>query len=136
MDKKEAYEAARAALLSYNSDIKSDDVTVRAFYLNWDEEFEGWTATIIFVLEDIRKAEDMDFVDTHCSQSGAALEEICAFTYCTFRSEQQYIDEFSSHSWVAELIREDYTQHRHQWLGNPSLSEIADDIKKLKINRL
>lgn len=29
----------------------------------------------------------------------------------------------------------DYTKERQQWLGNPSLSEIADGIKAMKKNR-
>lgn len=29
----------------------------------------------------------------------------------------------------------DYTKERHQWLGNPSLNEIADGIKAMKKNR-
>lgn len=28
----------------------------------------------------------------------------------------------------------DYTKERHQWLGNPSLSEIEADIKAMKRN--
>lgn len=34
-----------------------------------------------------------------------------------------------------ELGWGDYTQDRHQWLGNPSLSEIVGDIKSLSVNR-
>ena len=29
----------------------------------------------------------------------------------------------------------DYTKEREQWLGNPSLSEIADGIKTMRKNR-
>lgn len=29
----------------------------------------------------------------------------------------------------------DYTKERHQWLGNPGLSEIANGIKAMKKNR-
>lgn len=104
MDKKEALAAVKSALVQYNDEIKSDDVTVRAFYLKWDDEFENWVATTIFVLDDIRRAEDMNFIDKYCSASGNALEGICAFTHCTFRSEEQYSEEFSSQSWVSELM--------------------------------
>jgi len=26
----------------------------------------------------------------------------------------------------------DYSQDRHQWLGNPDLNQIADEVKKMK----
>jgi len=104
MDKKEALQAVKTALIRYNDEIKLDAVNVRAFYLKWDDEFDNWVVTTIFVLDDISRAEDMDFVDAYCSRSGAALEEICAFTYCTFRSEEQYIEEFSNKSWIYELM--------------------------------
>lgn len=104
MDKKEALAAVQSALAQYNNKIKCDDVVVRAFYLKWDYEFENWVATAIFVLDDIQRAENMDFVDEYCSAAGAALDKICAFTYCTFRSEDQYDEEFSSRPWVSELM--------------------------------
>lgn len=104
MNKNEALEAAKSALLHYNDQIKSDDIAVRAFHLKWDDEFDNWVATTIFVLKDIERAEDMSFIDKYCSASGKALEGICVFTYCNFRSEDQYIEEFSNLSWVSELM--------------------------------
>jgi len=46
----------------------------------------------------------MSFVDKYCSASGDALSEHCSFTYCTFRSEDEYKEEFSNLSWVSELV--------------------------------
>ena len=96
--------AVNGALLEYNDEIKNNGLAVRAFSLRWDDDFENWVVTTIFVVDDISRAEDMSFVDKYCSASGDALSEHCAFTYCTFRSEDEYKEEFSNLSWVSELV--------------------------------
>lgn len=93
------------ALVKYNQNIQDDGVEVRSFYLEHDEELEGWVAKIIYVVDDISRAEVMDFADTYCQKSGNALQEYVQFTYCWFRSEEDYQNDFSDSPWTTVLTK-------------------------------
>ncbi|HPQ97369.1 MAG: hypothetical protein KDI44_18360 [Thiothrix sp.] len=91
------------ALSSFNETIRPDGVGVRAFSLEQDDEL-GLVAKVIYVIDDIARAEDMNFIDRYCGQSGEILKDYVEFVFCRFRSEAEYHSDSSDSPWGLSLI--------------------------------
>jgi len=98
-------EEIKTNLIQFNKEIAKDHIAVRAFYLDKDEELEGTVAHVIFVVDKGEVPDSLEELDEYCGSVGEQLSAIVVFTYCIYRTSEEYAEDFDNEEWKNILYK-------------------------------
>lgn len=93
------FEEIETNLRQFNQEIAAENLAVRAFYLENDDELEGTVAHVIFVIDDENVPEDLNILDGYCTRVSSKLSSTVVFTYCRYRTSAEYAEDFDNEEW-------------------------------------
>jgi len=104
-DIKKLTESIKSNLAELNSEISEDNLRAQGFFTEFDEEFEGPVAHVIFVVDTDIVDDNLEVLDEYCTRANEKLSEHVVFVYCVYRTAIQYTEDFKTAEW-AKVIQE------------------------------
>lgn len=93
------FEKIETNLIQFNQEIVEENIAVRAFYIEDDDELEGIVAHVVFVVDDGDVPESLEILDKYCERVGEKLIANVVFTYCIYRTSEEYDEDFKNEEW-------------------------------------
>lgn len=99
VDAKKLAGSINSQLLELNTEISEDHLKAAAFFTDYDEEFEGIVANIVFVLEGDTVDDDLEKLDEYCTKANDKLSDLVVFANCIYRTSSEYESDFKTSEW-------------------------------------
>ena len=107
LDTKELSESINNQLVELNSEIHDDHLKATAYFVDYDKEFEGMVANIIFVVEGETVDGDLEKLDEYCTKANDKLSRFVVFVNCIYRTISEYESDFKTPAWeniICEVV--------------------------------
>lgn len=83
-----------------NKDLRKDSVNAEAFFTEYDQELEGLSVTVIFVVDSEQLPTDLDTLDKYCEKANEKLLEKVVFVNCIYRTRTEFEEDFGTSEWA------------------------------------
>lgn len=105
MKNHELEQCIAAKLATFNARLIDENLYIRAFFLEYDQDFEGMTANLIYIVKADTSIMSLDKITEYCNLAYEQLKEEVEFTYCIYRTESEYEESYSEDHWADTLIQ-------------------------------
>lgn len=92
-------DSIRSALVELNSDISEQHLEAKAFFTDFDTEFDAMVAHVVFVVAGETVEDNLESLDTYCAMANSKLDPFVVFTNCIYRTREQYENDFKNDDW-------------------------------------
>ena len=98
-DTKQLTKSINHALAELNSKISENNLKAKAFFTDYDEEFEGSVAHVIFVVDGTTVEANLEKLDEYCTMANENLAKFVVFANCIYRTASEYQSDFKNAEW-------------------------------------